>query len=229
MMGGKFALMLSSRRLIPFLVAVFVFSSACTQLFYASMKKLGKDKRDILVSRILDAKKAQQDASKQFQSALEAFQAVTNFDGGDLEKSYKNLNGEYEDAASRAQKVSDRVDSIEKVSKDLFKEWGGEIEQMSEGRLKQDSRALLRKSEQRNHDLVRQMRGSEQRMRPVLQKFHDRVLFLKHDLNARAIGSLKGQAGAIDAEVAQLVKDIEASNEAADRAIAGLTQDSESK
>lgn len=149
------------------------------------MKKLGKDQRDILVSRILDAKKAQQDASKQFQSALEAFQAVTNFDGGDLEKSYKNVNGEYEDAASRAQEVSDRVDSIEKVSKDLFKEWGGEIEHMSEGRLKQDSRALLRKSEQRNHELVRQIRGSE-------QKFHDRVLFLKHDVNARAIGSLKG-------------------------------------
>ena len=214
---------------LTFVLAAVLISSSCTQIFYASMKKLGKDKRDILVSRILDAKKAQQDASKQFQSALEAFQAVTNFDGGDIEKAYNKLNGEYEDAASRAKKVSDRIDSIAKVSKDLFSEWSGEIDQMSEGRLKQDSRALLRNSEQRNHALVRQMRSSEAKMRPVLQKFRDRVLFLKHDLNARAIGSLKGQAGAIDLEVARLVKDIEVSNQAADNTIAGLTADSENK
>ena len=221
--------MLVKPKLVPLAVAAVLLSTACTQLFYASMKKLGKDKRDILVSRILDAKKAQQDASKQFQSALEAFQAVTNFDGGDLEKSYKKLNGEFEDAQSRAKKVTDRVDSIEKVSKDLFAEWSSEIDQMSEGRLKQDSRTLLRNSEQRNHALVRQMRSSEAKMQPVLQKFHDRVLFLKHDLNAKAIGSLKGQAGAIDDEVARLVKDIEASNEAADNTIAGLNADSDGK
>ena len=49
------------------------------------MKKLGKEKRDILVNRILDGKMAQQKAADQFKTALEAFQEVTKFDGGELE------------------------------------------------------------------------------------------------------------------------------------------------
>ena len=202
-------------------------SSGCTRLFYASMKKLGKDKRDILVSRILDAKKAQEEASKQFASALEAFQAVTNFNGGDLEKAYNKLNGEYESAQERAKKVTERVDAIDKVLKDLFKEWDGEIDKMSDGKLKKDSRALLRDSEQRNRELLRQMRASEAKMKPVLSEFYDHVVFLKHNLNAQAIGSLKTQATSIDGEVDSLIKEMETSNQAADRTIAGLNADSE--
>jgi len=202
-------------------------SSGCTRLFYASMKKLGKDKRDILVSRILDAKKAQEEASKQFASALEAFQAVTNFNGGDLEKAYNKLNGEYESAQERAKKVTERVDAIDKVLKDLFKEWDGEIDKMSDGKLKNDSRALLRDSEQRNRELLRQMRASEAKMKPVLSEFYDHVVFLKHNLNAQAIGSLKTQATSSDGEVDSLIKEMETSNQAADRTIAGLNADSE--
>lgn len=217
------------RKTAVLLCAVLVLLPGCTSLFYAGMKKLGREKRDILVGRIQDAKKAQQDASEQFKSALEAFQAVTNFQGGDLEKAYNKLNGEFEDAQSQARKVSDRIDSIEKVSRDLFKEWGAEIEKMSSGKLKTDSRAMLRNSEQRNRELVRQMRASEARMKPVLQKLYDHVTFLKHNLNARAVGSLKKEAATIDADVTALLKDIELSLQAADRAIAGLDTDAESK
>ena len=191
------------------------------------MKKLGKEKRDILVSRILDTKKAHQEASEQFKSALEAFQAVTNFEGGDLEKAYNRLNGEIEDAQGRARKVSERIDGIQKVSMDLFKEWDGEIDKMSGGKLKNDSKAMLRNAEQRDRDLLRQMHSSEAKMKPVLQKFYDQVMFLKHNLNARAVGSLKRQAASIDGDVQSLLKDIEASNQAADHTIAGLKADSE--
>lgn len=142
-----------------------------------------------------------------WKSALEAFQAVTNFNGGDLEKAYNKLNGELEDTQGRVKKVSDRIDGIEKVAKDLFKEWSGEIDKMSDGKLKNDSRSLLRGAELRNAGLLRQMHAGEARMKPVLQKFYDQVVFLKHNLNARAIGSLKKQAASIDSEVAALIAD----------------------
>ena len=161
--------------------------TACTRIFYASMKKLGREKRDILVSRIVDAKKAETEASEQFKTALEAFQSVTQFSGGDIEKAYNKLNDEMKDAQGRANKVSDRIQSIDKVSKDLFKEWSGEIDQMSDGKLKNESRVLLRGSEQRQTELLRQMRVSEAKMKPVLQKLFDQVIFLKGNLNARAI------------------------------------------
>ena len=86
---------------------------------------------------------------------------------------------------------------------------------------------MLRNAEQRDRDLLRQMHSSEAKMKPVLQKFYDQVMFLKHNLNARAVGSLKRQAASIDGEVQSLLKDIEASNQAADHTIAGLKADSE--
>ncbi len=95
------------------------------------MKKLGKEKRDILVNRILDGKKAQQKAADQFKTALEAFQEVTKFDGGELEKSQKKLSKELDHAEDRAKKVHDEIESIDHVARDLFKEWEGEIGQMT--------------------------------------------------------------------------------------------------
>ena len=52
---------------------------------------------------------------------------------------------------------------------------------------------------------------------------------MKHNLNARAIGSLKKQAASIDSDVAALIKDMELSNQQADRVIAGLDADSDAK
>ena len=119
-----------SRRLV-LLPLFFLSLSGCSQLYYSSMKKLGKEKRDILVNRILDGKKAQEQAADQFKTALEAFVEVTKFDGGELEKSYKKLNKELERAEDRAKKVSDQIESIDKVARDLFKEWEKEIGEMS--------------------------------------------------------------------------------------------------
>jgi hypothetical protein len=216
-----------ANRLCSLLLMLFALGG-CTSLYYQSMKKLGKEKRDILVSRIQDGKQAQEDAAKQFKTALEAFQEVTKFDGGDLEKLYKKLNKQLEEVDGRARKVHDRVGSIDKVAGDLFREWSGEIDKMSRGRLQDESRTLLRDAERRHSALMRQMRGSEEKMTPVVQAFRDQVLFLKHNLNARAITSLKKTVLEIDDDVKALVLDIEKSAQEADKTIAGLTAASES-
>lgn len=197
-------------------------SFSCSSLYYASMEKIGREKRDILVGRVKDAREDQEEAKEQFQSTLEAFQNLTGFDGGDLEKTYKKLNGEFEDAESRAKKVHDRVNSIEKVAKDMFAEWEGEIATIQDAGLKSKSRALLLDTKQRYSGLVRKMRIAEERMEPVLTVFRDHVLFLKHNLNARAIQSLKSTSLEIDGEVSQLVKDLEASIQEADAFISAM-------
>lgn len=196
--------------------------NGCTRLYYSSMKKLGKEKRDILVNRILDGKKAQQQAADQFKTALDAFVEVTKFDGGELEKSYRKLNKELEHAEDRAKKVSDQIESIDHVARDLFKEWEKEIDEMSNGRLKTESRKLLHDSRERHAQLILQMQTSEKKMQPVLVAFRDQVLFLKHNLNSKAIGSLKKSALEIDSEVGSLIKEMERSNQLADKTIAGL-------
>lgn len=41
------------------------------------------------------------------------------------------------------------------------------------------------------------MHDAEDRMEPVLQAFEDQVLYLKHNLNAQAIGALENELATI--------------------------------
>ncbi|MCC6262501.1 MAG: DUF2959 domain-containing protein [Bryobacterales bacterium] len=216
--------MRESRTFVLLAAAVCMFSVSCSSLYYSSMEKLGKEKRDILVSRVKSVREDQEKAKEQFKTTLEAFQAVTGFDGGDLEKTYKKLNGEFEDAESRAKKVRERVDSVEKVAKDLFAEWEGEVGSIHDPQLKSKSRRLLLDTRKRYAALINKMRAAEKRMEPVLSAFRDQVLFLKHNLNARAIQSLKETTIEIDAEVTRLVQDLESSIQEADAFIAAMAE-----
>ena len=45
-------------------------------------------------------------------------------------------------------------------------------------------------------------------MEPVLTRLKDYVLYLKHNLNAQAIGVLKKEVGDIEVEVQGLIQDI---------------------
>lgn len=124
---------------------------------------------------------------------------------------------------------NDEIESIDHVARDLFEEWEGEIGQMSNGRLKSESNKLLSDSRSRHQQLIRQMQTSERKMEPVLQAFRDQVLFLKHNFNSKAIGSLKKSAMEIDNEVGALIREIERSNQQADQTIAGLNANSDNR
>ena len=49
------------------------------------------------------------------------------------------------------------------------------------------------------------MRRAERSMGPVLTAFHDQVLVLKHNLNARAIGALRNELDSIERDTAKLI------------------------
>jgi hypothetical protein len=196
--------------------------SGCTRTYYKTMAAFGKEKRDILVSRVKDSKKDQQQAKEQIKTTMESFQELTGFQGGQLEKNYKKLNGEYEKAEDSAKKLHDRIDSIDKVSNDLFKEWQKEIDGMDNRKLKQQSANMLRQSRLQEASYLKSMRQTEARMTPVLSAFHDQVIFLKHNLNARAIGSLKGTSAKISTDVDVLLTSLDGSMAQADALINSL-------
>jgi chromosome segregation ATPase len=209
------------RACIPLVLLALLFTG-CTSTYYKTMRTLDKEKRDILVSRIKDAKKDQDQTKEKLKTTMESFQALTGFQGGSLEKSYKRLNSDYEGAADQAQKLHDRINSIDKVSNDLFKEWQDEINQMGNAKLKAQSTTLLRNAKVRQAAYMRAMRKTEDQIVPVLAAFHDQVLFLKHNLNSRAIGSLKGTTASLQGDVAGLIQSIDASSQEADKLISSL-------
>jgi hypothetical protein len=182
----------------------------CKSAYYGTLEKFGKHKRDLLVDRVEAARDDQEEAKEQFKDALTRFSELTRFQGGDLEKTYKRLNSEYEDSASKAEAVTNRIKSIEEVAKDLFSEWRGELSQYENRDLQRASEKQLRETEQRYEQLIGAMRRAEQKMKPVLTAFHDQVLFLKHNLNAQAIASLQGQVVELESDVARLIADMDA-------------------
>lgn len=198
------------------LLPVLLLLAGCQSAYYATMEKFGVDKRAILVDRVEDARAQQADAQEQFQSTYEAFQALTGFQGGDLEQLYKKLKSEYEDAVDESQGVSKRIRSIETVAGDLFKEWEGEIEEISDPTLQANSRGMLRDTRSQLGTVVTAMRAAESSMEPVLTRFNDHVLTLKHTLNAQAIGSLRETSAAIGEDIAALIARMQTSIAEAD-------------
>ena len=188
---------------------VLVLLVACSSAYYKTMESFGVEKRDILVDRVEEARDAQDSASEQFASALEQFRATVDFDGGDLEDIYDRLNSEYESSAADAEEVSDRIDAVENVAEDLFSEWEQELEQYSRADMRRTSAKLLKDTRTRYSKLMASMRRAEGSMEPVLVAFHDQVLFLKHNLNARAIGALRNELDSIERDTAKLIEQMQ--------------------
>lgn len=213
--------MLTVRFTVAFALALAVV--ACQSAYYSAMEKLGYEKRDILVSRVDKAREAQQDAKQQFQDALQQFIAVTNYSGGELEQQYNKLKDEYDASESRAKAVRRRVDDVEQVAQDLFNEWNNELKQYDNRDLRRESQRQLEATRARYQKLIAAMRRAEKKLDPVLAAFHDRVLFLKHNLNARAVASLREERAKIEADIGVLVADMNRAIGEADAFIREMT------
>lgn len=191
-------------------VALLLMLAGCQSAYYAAWEKLGVEKRDILVDRVEDARESQEDAQEQFASALEQFSALINFDGGELQDVYEQLNDEYESSSAAADAVTARIDSVESVAEALFDEWNAELDSYTNANLRRDSERQLKQTQRRYAQLVRSMRNAEQTMQPVLASLKDNVLYLKHNLNASAIGALQGELTTIRNDVNRLIKEMNA-------------------
>lgn len=205
-------------------LTICVLLAGCKTPYYAAMEKVGIHKRDIMVDRVAEAKDAQEDAKEQFQTALEKFVALTDFDGGDLQKTYDRLNRELKRSEDRAKEVSERIQAIESVSKDLFKEWEKELDQYKNQEYRRISEQQLEETYSRYEDLIKAMKKAERSIEPVLVTFRDQVLFLKHNLNARAIASLDAQTDVLKTDIQALVAEMETSIEEADAFIQTMNQ-----
>lgn len=191
--------------------ATLVSLAGCDAIYYKTMKKFGVEKRDILVDRVRDARESQQKGKEEFKSALERFRAVVETEGGTLEDKYEKLNRELERSEDRAKEIHDRVKAVKNVADDLFDEWKRELSQYEDRRLRAESERELNETKRRAQAVIKAMETAEKRIDPVLQPLRDRVLFLKHNLNASAIGALDKELVALRSNVGALVADLESS------------------
>lgn len=209
--------------LLPLFAAVALLGSSCSSIYYDTMEKVGVHKRDIMVDRVKDAQKSQVETKVVFSNALEQFKSVVDIKGGDLEAKYKKLGTALEKSEASAGEVRRRIDAVESVSAALFKEWKAELKQYSNPELRRASEAQLKTAQTKYRELMTAMNKAETRLEPALQPLRDQVLFLKHNLNAKAIGALSGEVTAISTKVDDLVRDMELAIREADAFIKTLS------
>lgn len=185
--------------------------AGCESAYYGVQEKLGNLKNDILVDRVEDAMDAQEDAKEEFKDALEQFESVVSVPESELKSVYNRLNDAFVDAQDKAQEVSGRIERVEDVAEDLFDEWQAELEMITSVSLRTKSASALRASRRDFAALIKAMKRAESRMEPVLTSFRDHVLFLKHNLNAQAISSLRGELVGIESDVGRLIQEMERS------------------
>ncbi len=205
---------------MPYLIAILISVltlTGCQSTYYSAMEQVGYHKRDIMVDRVEDAKESQQDAQQEFTSALEALSALTNFDGGDLEAVYNQINDKYQDSEKAAQDVSDRIASIEDVSEALFSEWQDELDLYTSDKLRRSSEQKLKETQRSYNTMLSAMKRAEQKMTPVLNTLRDNTLYLKHNLNASAIGSLQGEFMSLEKDIAFAIEQMNAAIEESDK------------
>jgi len=207
---------------IALYAVIISFLVGCSSMYYAGMEKVGVHKRDIMVDRVKDVQESQEEAQKEFKSALEHFGTLVSIKDTELKKAYERFNDEYEDAKEAAEEVSENIDKLEDVSLALFKEWQEEIKQYTNTQLKRRSQKQFRETKRRYEKMMRSMRRAEKSMEPILATFHDNVLFLKHSLNAQAIGALAGEFKSLKANIKTLIAQMNASIKESDAFIKEL-------
>jgi hypothetical protein len=190
--------------------------SACQSTYYSVWEKLGKEKRHLLRDKVSEVQSEQEKASEEFKDVLTQIKELYGFEGGELEKFYNKVRDDHEDCVNRAEGIEKRIVQVAKIAQDLFAEWESEVDQISNKNLKAKSKKSLEETKIRYARLKKSMDKASSSMGPVLTHLNDYVLYLKHNLNAQAIGTLRKEVARIEISVKELVRDMENSISEAD-------------
>ncbi|ELL4668632.1 DUF2959 domain-containing protein [Vibrio fluvialis] len=212
---------------MPYLLAIFlsIFTlTGCQSAYYSAMEKVGYHKRDIMVDRVEAAQESQKDAQQELTSALEALSAFTQFDGGELESAYERINDQYQQSEAAAADVNERIAAIEDVADALFEEWQGELALYTSSKLRRASEQKLNTTKTSYQTMLKAMKRAEQKMTPVLNTLRDNTLYLKHNLNASAVGSLQGEFATLEQDIRTAITQMNAAIKESDQFLAHLKQ-----
>ncbi len=198
-------------------------TGACATAYYSTMEQFGFEKRDILVDRVKVARGEQAEAQETFASALDEFRTLVEVDGGELERQYDKMSASYDRAKRQADEVNKRIKAVNDVGDRLFKEWEQELALYESPDLRRRSAEQLSRTRADYTELLGAMNKAAGKMDPVLELYEDQVLFLKHNLNARAISSLELERIKIEERVGALISEMNAAIAEADAFIASMT------
>jgi len=212
-------------RYIGALLVLFSLSS-CSKIYYATWEALGKQKRDLLREQVEDLAQDQEEVNEEFRDALSKLRSLYGSPPSELSQAYDQLQNDYDQARSKSQALSSRIAKVVTVAQDLFDEWDAEISKLKTPKYREDSRQKLKQTRQRFAKLEASMRKAEKDIVPVLASLEEQVIYVKHNLNAQALGSMQGEVKAIEGDLKTLSLSIQKSVSESQNFIKNLSDDS---
>lgn len=198
-------------------------TAGCRSVYNATMENvLGYEKRELFKKSVTALQTDQKEAQEEFKDALTRLKELYGFQGGELESIYGKVKRSYERCDGETKDVHKRIENMEEIARSMFSEWEKEIQQYTNPNLAASSREQLSLTKDRYSQLSRTVREAESSMQPVLAQLKDNVLYLKHNLNASAIGSLQGEAANIQKQIEELLTRMNASIAESDKFIQSL-------
>ena len=208
------------------LISLGLMTMGCQSMYNTAMEKFfGVEKRQLLKGAVESVNKEQKAAQEQFKDAMTQLKELYAFQGGNLEVVYNKFKASYDDSQSQADVVRKRFDNMENVAKSMFNEWADEINQYTNATFAENSRRQLGETKVRYAELSQAVRESEKSMDPVLNQLRDHVLYLKHNLNAAALGTLQGEGKDIQTQIETLIQRMNNSIAEADSFIRALLKE----
>lgn len=185
------------------------FSKKIWAAYFNARESIGEHKRAIVVHQVEQACTSLQETRDEFQDALGQLKTLASISETSLDHRYNLLNRQYQFCRTKSENVSNRIRAIESVSEALFQEWEKELNDYSSRALRHSSKQQLKSARQNYARLIKTMQNAENKIQPVLAAFKDQVLYLKHNLNARAIAALQHEFIEIGIDISQLIHAME--------------------
>jgi tetratricopeptide (TPR) repeat protein len=181
------------------------FSKKIRIAFLNARETIGEHKRILVVQHVEQACQSMQETKGEFQDALEQLKTLASISETALDHRYNLLNRQYQFCRAKSENVSNRIKAIETVSEALFLEWEKELNDYTNKTLRNNSKQQLRLAKQNYTRLIKTMKNAESKIQPVLSALKDQVLYIKHNLNARAIAALRHEFIEIGLDISQLI------------------------
>jgi tetratricopeptide (TPR) repeat protein len=192
-------------------------SKSIRKVYYSTRESIGDHKREIVVYQVEQACISLQETKEEFEETLERFKSLVCVNDSGLDHRYNLLNRQYQFCRSKSDAVSNKIRAIQEVSEALFIEWESELDQYSNRALRNSSKQQLKAARQNYTRLIKSMQRAESKIHPVLAAFKDQVLYLKHNLNSRAIAALQHEFIEMSVDISQLILAMEQTIQEASR------------
>jgi phage-related tail protein len=185
------------------------FSKKFRTAYFNARESIGEHKRAIVVRQVEQACLSLQETRNEFEDALKQLKMLASISETSLDHRYHLLNRQYQFCRAKSENVSSKIRAIEAVTEALFLEWEKELNDYTSRALRNSSKQQLKTARQNYARLIKAMQAAENKIQPVLSAFKDQVLYLKHNLNARAIAALQHEFIEIGMDITHLINAME--------------------